>query len=72
MPAHCNSASCVSIIMSGLTAPFAAKADLTGNVYVSDSTDGSVSEIPNGYRSSSCMVTIGGGFSRPLGLAVGP
>jgi hypothetical protein len=44
--------------------------DGSGNVYVADSNNNAVKEMPAGCTSSSCVTTLGGGFSYPTGVAV--
>ena len=44
--------------------------DGSGNVYVADTNNNAVKEMPPGCASSSCVTTLGGGFSQPDGVAV--
>ena len=44
--------------------------DGAGNVYVADSANSTVVEMPAGCASSSCVTTLGGGFNEPIGVAV--
>ncbi|MGD0894251.1 MAG: Ig-like domain repeat protein, partial [Terracidiphilus sp.] len=44
--------------------------DGSGNVYVADSGNGAVKEMPPGCASSSCVTTLGSGFSYPEGVTV--
>ena len=44
--------------------------DGSGNVYVADTGNSAVKEMPAGCASSSCVTTLGGGFSLPNGVAV--
>jgi DNA-binding beta-propeller fold protein YncE len=44
--------------------------DGSGNVYVADYGHNAVKEMPAGCTSSSCVTTLGGGFSYPTGVAV--
>ena len=44
--------------------------DGSGNVYVADYDNSAVKEMPAGCASSSCVTTLGGGFSYPKGVAV--
>jgi ribosomal protein S11 len=44
--------------------------DGSGNVYVADTFNNAVKEMPAGCASSSCVSTLGGGFSAPYGVAV--
>ncbi|MGA2962599.1 MAG: NHL repeat-containing protein, partial [Candidatus Korobacteraceae bacterium] len=44
--------------------------DGSGNVFVADPNDSAVKEIPSGCLTSSCVQTLGGGFSAPFGVAV--
>ncbi|MGA7524457.1 MAG: choice-of-anchor D domain-containing protein [Acidobacteriaceae bacterium] len=47
-----------------------AAVDASGNVYVADSQNNAVDEIPPGCTASSCVKTLGGGFNAPYGVAV--
>jgi hypothetical protein len=42
--------------------------DGTGNVYVADTSNNAVKEIPLSCGSAGCVVTLGGGFSGPVGI----
>ena len=44
--------------------------DASGNVYVADTAEGAVKEIPVGCASSVCVTALGGGFYLPYGVAV--
>jgi sugar lactone lactonase YvrE len=44
--------------------------DRSGNVYVADTSNNAVKEMPAGCASSSCVTMLGGGFSLPFGVAV--
>jgi streptogramin lyase len=44
--------------------------DSSGNLYLADQANNAVKKIPSGCATSSCVITIGGGFSAPFGLAV--
>ncbi len=44
--------------------------DGAGNVYFADNYNSAVKEIPAGCASSSCAITLGGGFNSPTGIAV--
>lgn len=50
--------------------PWGVAVDGGGNVYVAEFINGTVSEIPPGCASSSCVTPLGGVFSNPKGLAV--
>jgi hypothetical protein len=79
IPPGCASASCYTFLGGGslysLTFvtwgyPAGVAVDGSGNVYVSDAGFGAVFEMPPGCTSSSCVTTLGGGFSGPDGVAV--
>ena len=44
--------------------------DGSGNVYVADSGNQAVKEMPVGCLNSTCVVTLGGGFTLPKGVAI--
>jgi hypothetical protein len=44
--------------------------DGSGNLYVAYTSADAVKEIPAGCTSTSCVITLGGGFSQPGGVAV--
>ena len=48
MPPHCHSGSCVNVVMGGFTDPLQWKEDPNSNIYISDSGNSSVREIPKG------------------------
>jgi hypothetical protein len=54
----------------GLSAPTAIAVDASGNVFVADTGNNAVKEIPPGCVSSSCVTTLGGGFNGPQGINV--
>jgi sugar lactone lactonase YvrE len=74
IPASCisgaNNASCVTALGGGFNSPFGVAVDGAGNVYVADSSNSAVKEVPSGCTSSSCVTTLGGGFGSPEGVAV--
>ncbi len=44
--------------------------DGAGNIYVADYNNNAVYEMPQGCADSSCVTTLGGGFTNPKGVAV--
>ncbi len=56
----------------GFSAPRGVAVDTSGNVYVADSGNNEVKEIPAGCLTASCVVQLGGsyGFVSPKGMAV--
>ncbi len=57
-------------LVSGLSGPTGIAVDTGGNVYVADTGDTGVKEIPPGCASSGCLNMLGSGFSGPSGVAV--
>jgi streptogramin lyase len=60
----------VTTLGGGFFAPWGVAVDGSGNVYVADSDNNAVKEMPAGCASSSCVTTLVGGFSFPEGVAV--
>ncbi len=56
-------------IGSGLLGP-AFVADAAGNLYIADAYHNQIVEIPAGCTTSSCQITLGGGFNTPFAVAV--
>jgi large repetitive protein len=54
----------------GFNSPSGVAVDGSGNIYVADSNNNAVKEIPAGCTSSSCVTTLGGGFNNPNSVAV--
>ncbi|HVT97805.1 MAG TPA: choice-of-anchor D domain-containing protein [Acidobacteriaceae bacterium] len=54
----------------GFNAPLGGAVDAAGNVYVADTANDLVKQIPPGCSSSACVKTLGGGFDSPMGVAV--
>jgi len=56
----------------GFNAPRGIAVDISGNVYVADSGNNAVKEIPTGCLTSSCVVELGGSypFNSPKGIGV--
>jgi len=44
--------------------------DGSDNVYVTDTNNSAIKEIPAGCTSASCVMTLGGGFNHPSGVAL--
>ena len=44
--------------------------DGSGNVFVADTLNSAVKEVPLGCTSADCVTTVGGGFNQPYGVAV--
>lgn len=57
---------------SGFEYPQGMAVDLSGNVYVADSSAGSVFKIPPGCQSQACQSIIANDLNQPSGLAVDP
>ena len=59
---------------AGFSYPFGVTVDASGNIYVADSNNGVMKEMPAGCSSSSCVNTLAGGFmiafDNPFGVAV--
>jgi hypothetical protein len=64
------SPSTTAALGGGFSQPYGVAVDGGGNVYVADSFNNEVREMPAGCASASCVTTLGGGFSLPLGVAV--
>ena len=60
----------VTTLGGGFTLPHPSAVDAAGNVYVGDSRDAAVYEIPAGCASASCVVSLGGVFSGPDQVAM--
>jgi sugar lactone lactonase YvrE len=54
----------------GFSLPAGVAVDSSRNVYVADTFNNVIKEMPAGCGSASCVTTLGGGFSNPLGVAV--
>ena len=59
-----------NILGGGFNGPLGVAVDGSGNVYVADTAEGAVKEIPFGCASSTCVTALGGGFFLPYGVAV--
>ncbi len=59
-----------NMLGGGFNGPFGVAVDASGNVYVADTAEGAVKEIPVGCASSACVTALGGGFYLPYGVAV--
>jgi len=60
----------VTTLGGGFLDPSAVAVDGAGNIYVADTSNSKVKEMPPGCPSSSCVTTLGGGFNQPGGVAV--
>jgi hypothetical protein len=60
----------VTTLGGGFNFPAGVAVDASGNVYVADSYNNAVKEMPAGCASSSCVTTLGGGFDDVQGVAV--
>jgi sugar lactone lactonase YvrE len=60
----------VTSLGGGFKGPSGVALDASGNLYVADSLNNAVYEIPPGCASASCVITLGGGFAQPYGVAV--
>jgi streptogramin lyase len=54
----------------GFSGPNGVAVDANGNVFVADTINNGVKEIPAGCASAGCVITLGSGFSAPSGVAV--
>jgi large repetitive protein len=59
-----------SMVASGFNNPVGVAVDGGGNVFVGDTQNNAVKEIPSGCVTSSCIKTLAGGFYDPEGVAV--
>jgi sugar lactone lactonase YvrE len=59
-----------STLGGGFSYPGGVAVDGSGNLYVADSANSAVKEMPAGCASSSCVTTLGGGFNSPQSVAV--
>ncbi len=55
---------------SGLNSPNSAAVDGAGNVFIADTLNSRVVEVPPGCLSASCQTTVGVGLDHPYGVAV--
>ena len=60
----------ITTLGGGFNSPEGVAVDGRGNVYVADTGNNTVKEMPAGCASSSCVKTLGGGFNNPRGMAV--
>lgn len=60
----------VTALGGGFNQPQGVGVDKSGNVYVADTSNGLVKEIPLGCTSQNCVTTLGGGFNQPRSVAV--
>ena len=67
----CASGSCVMTTLGGgFYNAWGVAVDENGNIFVADTENSAVKEMPPGCASASCVTTLGGGFSWPYGVAV--
>jgi len=57
-------------LSNGFYLPSGVAIDGYGDVFVADTRNNLVKEIPAGCTNSSCVTTLGGGFGEPMGVAV--
>jgi sugar lactone lactonase YvrE len=62
--------SAIPSLGGGWAAPMGVAVDAAGNVYVGDTDNNAVKEMPAACASSSCVTTLGGGFNEPVGVVV--
>ncbi len=60
----------ITTLGGGFGNPFGVAVDASGNIYVADTSNNAVKEMPPGCASSSCATSLGGGFKQPFGVAV--
>ncbi len=60
----------VTVLFSGFANSMGLAVDGSGNIYVADTGNNAVKQIPPGCGASSCFNTLGSGFSSPYGVAV--
>jgi len=60
----------ITTLGSGFNTPSAVAVDSSGNVFVADSGNNAVKEMPAGCATSNCVTVLGGGFNDPAGVAL--
>jgi hypothetical protein len=55
----------INTLGSGFNGPSTVAIDGSGNIYIANANDETVSEMPPGCASAACVVSLGGGFTRP-------
>jgi streptogramin lyase len=60
----------LSTLGGGFSYPDGVAVDGSGNVYVADSSNKAITEMPAGCMSASCLTKLGGGFSNPRAIAL--
>lgn len=60
----------IKTLGGGFNSPAGITVDGKGDVFVADSANNQVKEIPAGCITASCVTVLGGGFNSPLGVAV--
>ena len=72
-PIHAQTAyfaGAVTTLGGGFNQPLGVAVDGSGNVFVADTLNNAVKEVPLGCTSADCVTTVGGGFNQPYGVAV--
>jgi hypothetical protein len=57
---------------TGLNQPFGVAVDAAGDVYIADTYNFQVVEVPAGCTSSACQTTVATGLNYPTGVGVAP
>jgi sugar lactone lactonase YvrE len=64
------SGAALDVLNSSFGYAYGVAVDGSGNVYVADSSNNAVKEVPVGCTTSSCITTLGGGFNAPYSMAI--
>ena len=67
MTPDCASSSCVTMLGGGFNSPFGVAVDGSGNIYVGDTGNYVMKEMPSGCAASTCVITL---FADVVGVAV--
>ena len=65
-----GSGTAITTLGGGFNVPHVTAVDASGNVYVADTINKTVYEMPQGCSNSSCLIQLGGGFNGPTGVAL--